>query len=328
MKLYIDIEHFEALASQLGHPQFKQCLQMLQQDCDIRLTFPKCELRPNSTRKKQVQDKINILFTELQRNRGNSQSVEENFLIPTLSESEKAYEHLTSLYFVDSPDVKKGLINPQIGDEIKALTSLYVDNRYIPSKQYNIRQMRDWSTIENETCICTDIILTDLYLFAQSDIHYQINAYDLINSLCKKSIGVKVNIVLFTLVTYKDGGVDRHLPIDTILRNIKDLVSAITGEEPYITIVNLSLREEHDRQIFTNYKAISSGDSFTYFEEKNGTIALVSKGRDLYANSHLDRGNLENSQNLIQDLQTYINNHSSGIYSIFGDKKSNFLQFP
>ena len=74
MKLYIDIEHFEALANQIGHPQFKQCLQMLQQDCDIRLTFPKCELRPNPTRKKQVQDKINILFTELQRNRGNSQT--------------------------------------------------------------------------------------------------------------------------------------------------------------------------------------------------------------------------------------------------------------
>lgn len=325
MNLYIDIEHFESLALSASHPQFLNCLQMLQNDCDMKLTFSKEKLIHID--KKKSREAVKMFITRFQTGKKNA-SVTENEQLPSLTGTSSDYEYLTSLYFVDSSDVKKGLINPQIGDEIKALTSLYVDNRYIPSKQYNIRQMRDWSTIENETCICTDIILTDLYLFAQSDIHYQINAYDLINSLCKKSIGVKVNIVLFTLVTYKDGGVDRHLPMDTILRNIKDLVSAITGEEPYITIVNLSLREEHDRQIFTNYKAISSGDSFTYFGEKNGTIALVSKGRDLYANSHLDRGNLENSQNLIQDLQTYINNHSSGIYSIFGDKKSNFLQFP
>lgn len=325
MNLYIDIEHFEALALSASHPQFHNCMQMLLNDCDLKLTFSKDRLINMS--KKKSRDAVKMFITRFQTGKKNA-PVAENEPLPSLTGTASDYEHLTSLYFVDSPEVTKGLINPRVGEEIDALISLYVNKRYIPSKQYNIRQMRDWSIIENDSCVCTDIILTDLYLFAQSDFHYQVNAYNLINSLCKKSIGVKVNIVIFTLETYKDGTMDRHILIDTIQRNIKNQVSIITGEVPYVTIVNLSLREEHDRQIFTNYKTISSGASFTYFEERNNTIAFVSRGRVLYANSHIDRGNLDNSQNLIKDLQTYINDHSSGIYSILGDKKSNFLQFP
>lgn len=268
-----------------------------------------------------------MLVTELQKNRGNSERVKENETIPANFDSAN-YNDLTSLFFVSTPTIPNGLICPPIGDEVKALTSLYVDKRYIPSKQYRTPDMRDWSILEKDSNICTDIILTDQYLFAQSDIHYQHNAYNLICSLCKKSIGVKVNVVIFTLPTYKDE-TDPNKPVlfNVIERQLKQQIAFITGIEPYVTFVKLPVREAHDRKIFTNYKSFSSGDSFKYFEEKRDGIHFVSNGTDLYSNTHIDRDNHKNAQLFIEDLQTIIDTRVAGINPIIGDRKSNFLHF-
>ena len=323
MKLYIDIEHFEALALSASHPQFPTCMQMLLNDCDLKLTFPKEKLR--NIGKKKSRDAVNMFITRFQTGKKNA-PVAEKEPLPTLTGSASDYEHLTSLYFVNSPEVKKGLINPQAGDEIKALTSLFVDERYIPTKQYFTPDFTDWSVVEKDSSICTDIIIVDQFLFAQSDIHYQENAYNLINSLCKKSVGADLNIVIFTRRQYKDEQKNSCvIPDATITRNIKGQVAAITGVEPNVTLVYISTVEKrHDRKIFTNYKTFNSGDTFTYFKNNS----FNSDGEDFYSNSHVDRSNCRNTERSIQILQEIVKNVANGVYSIIGDKKSNFLQFP
>ena len=325
MKLYIDKEHFKALAMSRSSEHFANCLKMLQQDCDIVLTFAKHEI-PNIG-KKQERLAAQDLIKQLQVNRGKSAPVAENGALPSFENTEENFEKYTSLYFVDSPNTQKGLICPPVGEEVKALSSLYVGNRYIPAKMYYTPDMRDWSVIEQDAISCTDIIITDQYLFAQSDIHYQKNAYDLICSLCKKSVDVKVNIVIFTLDTYKDGDTTGTVNFTSIARNLKSKVEKVTNIEPNITFVKLPIREEHDRNIFINYKSFSSGDSFKYFIERGGEVVFVSNGRYLYANTHIDRDIHKISKRFIEDLQKIVDGRVKGLNSIIGDKKSNFLQF-
>lgn len=298
-------------------------MQMLQNDCDVKLTFSKEKLK-NIDRKKS-REAVKMFITRLQTGKRN-ESITENESLPTLTNTVSDYEHLTSLYFVDSPDVKKGLINPQKGDEIKAFTSLYVDDRLIPTRQYFTPAFTDWSVVEKDSTICTDIIIVDQFLFAQSDIYYQENAYNLINSLCKKSAGVKVNIVIFTRRQYKDEQKNSCvIPDATIIRNIKEQVMGITGVEPNVTLVIISTVEKrHDRKIYTNYKTFNSGDTFTYFKNN----CFTSSGDDFYSNSHVDRANCYNTKQSIQILQEVVYNVANGVYSLIGDKKSNFLTFP
>lgn len=325
MKLYIDIEHFKSLAMSSSSEQFGSIVQMLRHDCDIVLTFAKQDLYITS--KKQAVLKIDSLWKQFQTNRGKLETLEENGEIPTFSVPENNFEDYTSLYFVDSSKIIRGLQCPAVGEEIKALTGMYVNNRYIPTKQYHTPEMRDWSQIENDSCSCTDIIITDQYLFAQSDIYYQKNAYDLICALCQKSKNVKVNIVIFTLATYKDGDINREVNFLSIERNLKRKVEEVIGEEPNITFVKLPIKSVHDRKIFTNYKSFSSGDSYKYFIESNGEIQFASNGMDLYSNTHIDRDNLRNAQLFIAHLQEVVNDRAGGLSSISGDKKSNFLHF-
>lgn len=325
MKLYIDKEHFKALAMSRSSEHFANCLKMLQQDCDIVLTFAKHEI-PNIGKKKEILA-AQELIKQLQVNRGKSERVKDNEALPSFENTEENFEKYTSLYFVDSPNTQKGLICPPVGGEVKALTNLYVDNRYIPTTQYLVPEMQDWSIIEKDSCLSTDIIITDKYLFAQSDIQYERNAYNLIGSLCKNSVGKQVNIVIFTLGSYKDETKkNRDVPFITIQRNIKEKVKEIIGQEPHLTIVQLPISTAHDRKIFTNYKSFSSGPSFSdYFKE--GKDENDSDGIDFYSNTHIDRKNLRNAQYFINYLQSIVDGRVKGLNSIIGDKKSNFLHF-
>lgn len=325
MKLYIDIEHFRSLAMSASNEHWKECTEMLQHDCDIMLTAAKNDLMNGC--KKNVANAVGMLLTLLQRNRGKSEKVEENASLPSTF-NPSACENLTSLYFVEQSDViPKGLICPPIGSEVKALTSLYVGNRYIPTKKYLVPEMRDWSIIENDSNSCTDIIITDRYLFAQSDLQYEKNAYNLVCSLCENCTGEVINVVIFTLNSYKDESLESHdIPLTTIQRQLKERVKKVTEKEIKLTIVLLPISDAHDRKIFTNYKSFSSGPSYSnYF--KDGTEYSTSNGLDLYSNTHIDRENYRIAQYEIKYLQDIVDKRKSGINSIIGDKESNFLNF-
>lgn len=330
MRIYFDIDHFKSLAKLASHPLFKDCVAMLQRNLDIYFLFKKIDLlKPD---KKQVLDAVKMLITEMQRNRG-SQKVVEIDSLPVFGQEKCSFEDLTAIYMSHIPNgIESGVLHAEVGEEVNTLAQLFVDNRYIPTKQYSIPKMRDWSLIDKEATSCSDIIIADRYLFAQTDIHYQVNAYDLIRSLCAKIKNSRINITIFTLPQYPytdpNGRTQMaSIDFDAIIRSLTQQVEEITCVKPKITIVKLPVREEHDRTIFTNYKLFNSGDSFKYFEESANGVTLISKGRFLYVNSHIDRENLNNSKSFIEAMQDIINDRKNGLASIKGDKESNFLYF-
>ncbi len=240
-------------------------------------------------------------------------------------------EQLSSVYMLDSENVKEWaetgcLLIAEKGKELDIIKKLQISNTFVPTKQFRIRSMHDWSILGANCTPCTDIIIVDQYLFSQSELEYEVNSYSLIEQICKWAKSSTVNIVIFTLKDYKDGENRFDVPFVTIERKLKDKLYHQIGVKPNITFVILPIQEQHDRTILTNYKMYTSGDSFKYF--KDGTnVSLCTHGEWLYISSLHDDDVLQNAKDFIHDLQEIIDKVKGGLMSIMGDRKSLFLKF-
>ena len=184
--------------------------------------------------------------------------------------------------------------------------------------------MTDWSLVKTNASPCTDIVIIDQYFFAQSDLLYMYNSYNILENLAQWNKGHALNIVIFTFAHFKEKEAVCDVPFTTIERQIKNRISAISGIEPNLTFVKLPTSKEHDRTIITNYKMFVSGDSFTYFKDHGEN---KSKGRWFYVHTHGDKETREQAIAYLQDLQSLVNDLKNGLTSIIGDRKSNFLKF-
>ena len=187
---------------------------------------------------------------------------------------------------------------------------------------------------------CTDIIINDLFLFAQSEIEYEANSYKLIEELCKLSVGQVVNIVIVTKLNFKmrekkgDEWKDISHTINTtaIRKRIKSISKDITNQEAKITIIALDDEDYaknriHDRTIFTNYKLYISGDSFKYYLEKvANSTRFISHGIWFGVCSLYDDEHNKIAQRFLKDVQDVI--ASAKDHLIIGDRESNFLNIP
>ena len=319
MNVYFDLPNLRSYAKAGGNPHFMPCTDMMRQNFNIHFNFDKSAL---SKEKKQSQQSIMTVLKQLTRNRGNSESLIWNESFPSRPLDANLYssmtnEQLTSLYFLDDENIEEMvqhgcLLFASEGNEIKALESLLIEGRVLPTKTYNIRKMSNWKIIEDNTSPCTDIIIIDPYLFAQSDILYEFNSYQIIEHLSKVN-NYEVNVVIFT---------SKGNPFSTIDRQIKEKI----GHKLSLTFVIIpeGKFKEHDRTIITNYKMFDSGDSFTYFNDKGENL---SHGKWLHVNSCGDKDIRELSLQYIKELQLLIDERKSGLNSIIGDKKSNLLNF-
>lgn len=321
MKIYIDLEHYISFLSRESDEHYINCVHMLQCDLDIHFTFAKDELLKL---KKDIKAKSDRLFNKLQTNRGKSSPIQWNAQTPTIQFDGTTISDLFStIYFLSKNDDEYSELNvlfTKKGDEIKRLTNLYIEKRYIPSKQYSIRDMQDWSVIQQNSSPCTDIIIVDRYLFAIPEAFYDDNIFSILASLSHQVVNIQ-NIVVFTLPYYLYNDKPFGIRFDYIEKEIKQLIFNRTGKTPNVTFVELKKGtpyDKHDRYIITNYKCFASGDSFNYFEGKN----LKTKGDWLMIHSLLDRDNLGIIMEYLGTLQEIIKN-----CSIRGDKKSNYLQF-
>lgn len=321
MNVYFDLPNLRAYAKAGGHKDFQSCVALMRQNYNIKFRFDKAQL---SKEKKQSYQCIMNLVKLLTRNRGDSEPFKWNESYPPSPLSETMYlkmskEQLTSIYFLSDNNIqeisKQGcLLFASEGNEINVLSNLLIDEQAIPTKKYPIRKMVDWSVIRKNSSPCTDIIIIDPYLFAQSDTLFEYNSYSLIENLTQVNTH-HVNVVIFTMKT--------EVPFNMIYRNLKERI----GEKISITFVNLPNTgkwKEHDRTIITNYKMFDSNPSFTYFDEHGKNIC---NGRWLNVNSHGHKDVCELSINYIEDLQEMIDDRKKGLNTIIGDKISNFLDF-
>lgn len=335
MNVYFDIANLRSYAKQGSHQNFKACTNMLRQNFDLCFTFKKEDVQRE---KKQNLANIMNLMRQLTSNRGDSKPFEWDVAFPKRPLKDDLYDSLTkeqlmSVYLLDDSNinafVQHGcLLFAAEGDEIKALSNLFIEGQMIATKQYNQRHMTDWSVIAQNASPCTDIIIVDRYLFAQSDRLYERNSYKVIEHLAKWNKGRALNIVVFTLPEFKINKDDiTSVPFPTIERQLKKKLKEQTGGEHNITFVKMPLGKEiceHDRYIITNYKMFDSGDSYKYFDENGNN---TSKGRLFHVSTHGDKECREQSLEIIDDLQKLIDEVKGGLLNITGDRKSNFFTF-
>ncbi len=332
MNIYIDFDNLCSYSSKGGSESFAACNEMLRHNFNIYFTFPKFTL---NTCKKKVRDTIMILMKSLTRSRGSfSNKIEWDSAFPGRNLTDRFYEGLTveqlmSIYWLSDDSAKTmqshgSLLIASVGKELESLLQLFIEGEAYPAKKYSIREMTDWSVIGNNVSPCTDIVIIDPYLFAQSDFLYEKNAFKVISKAAGHVKFHPINIVIFTNVQYKDKERYTEIPIKSIQRRLKESLKEMCGAEPNITIVKLPPKEEHDRTIITNYKVFISGDSFKYFDE-NGKN--VSHGRWFDVCSLAHKENRELVINYLHDLQNIINNQEKGLLNVLGDKKSYFLRF-
>lgn len=331
MNVYFDLANLRSYAKSGGHPDFFTCTDMLRQNFNIRFTFDKAQIQKE---KKQAQMSIMNLMKQLSRNRGDSEAIKWNDNYPPRPLSEELYdkmdfEKLTSVYLLDDGNIKEMvnhgcLLFAEEGNEMKALDNLLVAGK--PStKAYAVKEMKDWSLLEDNASPCTDIIVVDPYFFAQSDLLYEYNSYKVMECLAKWNKTHSLNIVIFTFPQHKDGANTMcDIPFTMIGRQLKGRLQALTDATPNITFVKLPHGKEHDRTIITNYKMFDSGNSFTYFNDKGEN---KSSGRWFHVHTHGDRDTRAQALDYLRDLQQLVDDLKSGLSSIIGDKKSNFLKF-
>lgn len=333
MDAYIDFQNFCSYLSSMSNQDFQKCNEVLLSNCDIFFTFEKGQMLKT---KKEVQKRFQHWITTATTNRkGRQNKWECDFPPRPLNNNihdSFTHEQLSSIYMLEGEHVKEWadsgcLLIAKKGEELNTIKNLQIANAFIPTKQFRIRDLVDWSIFGDNSSPCTDILFVDRYVFAQSDHEYTVNSYALIEQLCKWAKNTTVNIVFFTLQSFKDEAQQNHnIPTPTIIRNLKAKLKDRIGIEPNITFVFMPDKDQHDRTIFTNYKMYTSGDSYKYFKD-GANVSLCTYGEWMYVNSLCDMDNLNNAKAFVADLQKIVDKVKTGLMSIIGDKKCRFLKF-
>lgn len=316
----------------MSNQEFSECNAALLSSCDLCFTFDK-----NKLFKAEKNVRINFdLWSRLATKNRNGKENRWNVNFPSRPVNENIHstftkEQLSSIYMIDDENLNDWentgcLLIAHKGKELDVIKKLQIAGKFNSTKQFRIKSMSDWSVIRNNSAPCTDIILVDRYIFAQSDFEYNINSYALLEQLCKWANETTVKIVIFTLSRYLNNHHNKDIPFLKIKRNLKSRLKKIIGIEPCITFVILPKKEQHDRTIFTNYKMYTSGDSFKYFKDKEN-VSLCTHGEWMYISSLHDKDNHDNAKEFLNDLQTIVDNVKSRSDSVKGDKKSSYLHF-
>lgn len=349
MKLYIDLDNLKSLANN----QDSEIMKLIRENFDVFYTFDEEDI------KKEKRQKI-LKIENWQKNLSSGRmgkGICYDSGLPSFSENDNSTLHpkdeLQSVFLINNDFiVPNGLITSRNCSGVDALRNLLIENKCIPAKFYYTRPEKDkeiqkWEIVSKNVSTCTDIIINDLYMFAQSDTEYESNSYKLIEELCKKSIGQRLNIVIVTKMcfnmyekkkqkdgTYKDISVEYQISKSSIIRNLKRITNDITGNEANITIVaqqnDPRNKRIHDRTIFTNYKLFISGDSFKYYRDKNSDTSMstefISRGLWFGVCSLFDDEHNKIAKRFLDDIQEIIDeSRTLQINPIFGDGESNFL---
>lgn len=350
MKLYIDLENLKSLANN----QDSEIMRLIKENFDVFYTFDEQDI------KKEKRQKI-VKIENWQKNLSSGRmgkGVCYNAFLPSFCEEENGTvtpkDELQSVFLINNEIIlPNGLITSRNCSGIEALSNLLIESRCVPAKFYYTRpekgkEIQKWEIVSKNVSPCTDIIINDLYMFAQSDTEYESNSYKLIEELCKKTVGQRLNIVIVTKKgfnmyekekqedgSFKTGSVSYLISTETIIRNLKRIAKEVTNFEANVTII--AQRDEpidkriHDRTIFTNYKLFISGDSFKYYRDKVGenpnTTEFISHGLWFGVCSLFDDEHRKIAKRFLDDIQEIIDeSRRLPIKTIFGDGESNYLE--
>lgn len=334
MNIYIDKPNLLSVVRSAKKENYSDCMRMLKDNFTIFFTFAKKDIVSLEQNDKQdVMQWLTQMVSGI--NNDNREPIKWESLFPErpLNFSTFTSEQLSSVYCLSKSSDPKlesytqrgNLIIVSEGQEIEALSNLFIDSLQYTKNIFH--KINSWSDIEKYISPCTDIIITDLYIFSSPDL-YQQNIYTLIRSLCGKLRNSRVNIVIFTLKSNfdKTSKIEFEPDWDTIYSKIRKCADKHSSLNVTFVTASKQTLEEHDRTIFTNYKYFASGDSYNYFDS-NGL--KITNGRYLHAHSHADKDNEADSKIFVKDMQKIIDNikRLNNDSLLKKDKISNFLNF-
>ena len=339
MELYIDINNLKSFIKSKDSDDFDDCKRMLRRQLHVVYNFDKEMLKSEPI--------LQQFVTMISEGRGLSEE-SDKFLPSTAIFPERPIKansysnwncrELSSVYLIydiDSRKLKnKGcVLLGETGEELSILMKLFCGMDYDFHHLYDLQKnFNSWEqlTADNQTLPCTDIIINDRYLFA--------NTYDLVECNLRPLLSVlagnvknRINVVVFTKYCATDKE-KKHTAllefgIEKATDIIKNTLQKVTGMRPNVTFVasNINDKIPHDRFIITNYRLIRSGDSFLYFDTKGKKIT---NGGALDIDSMANHETYTFVQSLLEKLQaSYDDIKRLNNDMIIGSKESKYINF-
>ena len=330
MELYIDINNLKSFIKSKDSDDFDDCKRMLRRQLHVVYNFDKEMLKSEPI--------LQQFVTMISEGRGLSEE-SDKFLPSTAifperpikanSYSNWNWRELSSVYLIDDIDSRKlknkgCVLLGETGEELSILMKLFCGMDYDFHHLYDLQKnFNSWEqlTADNQTLPCTDIIINDRYLLA--------NSYDLVECNLRPLLTVlagnvknRINVVVFTKnKTLLEFGKDKA---DAIIKNT---LLKVTGMKPNVTFVTSNDNDKipHDRFIVTNYRLIRSGDSFLYFDTKGKKIT---NGGALDIDSMANHETYTFVQSLLEKLQaSYDDIKRLNNDMIIGSKESKYINF-
>lgn len=330
MELYIDINNLKSFIKSKDSDDFDDCKRMLRRQLHVVYNFDKEMLKSEPI--------LQQFVTMISEGRGLSEE-SDKFLPSTAifperpikanSYSNWNWRELSSVYLIDDIDSRKlknkgCVLLGETGEELSILMKLFCGMDYDFHHLYDLQKnFNSWEqlTADNQTLPCTDIIINDRYLLA--------NSYDLVECNLRPLLTVlagnvknRINVVVFTKnKTLLEFGKDKA---DAIIKNT---LLKVTGMKPNVTFVTSNDNDKipHDRFIITNYRLIRSGDSFLYFDTKGKKIT---NGGALDIDSMANHETYTFVQSLLENLQaSYDDIKRLNNDMIIGSKESKYIHF-
>jgi len=321
MNAYIEIESLRSFIRQRNDDRYGECLRMLKRNLDLHFSFSKSEALSDPA----IQSWIIGLTAGAIAKKPAWDSVYPDPENELTLDNIKNIDQLCAVYLLDDEEPQRmsnAILVSCCGRELDTLSKLYVtaeDQEF--EFETSAASIGNWKNLGAYATPCTDILISDRYILNRKSLLGK-NLYSIINTLVQKTSHLSINIVIMV----ERNAIDADIDLDNVSETIKENVEDIVGAEPNVTFVLCSQQPKkvlfHDRLILTNYRAITSGDSFNYFNEqgkvKTGgfgiTISSLAKRCDYVQDRVIDT--------YCTQLQ---NELSSAI--IQGDRKSNFLKF-
>ena len=206
MELYIDINNLKSFIKSKDSDDFDDCKRMLRRQLHVVYNFDKEMLKSEPI--------LQQFVTMISEGRGLSEE-SDKFLPSTAifperpikanSYSNWNWRELSSVYLIDDIDSRKlknkgCVLLGETGEELSILMKLFCGMDYDFHHLYDLQKnFNSWEqlTADNQTLPCTDIIINDRYLFA--------NTYDLVECNLRPLLSVlagnvknRINVVVFT----------------------------------------------------------------------------------------------------------------------------------
>lgn len=330
MDAYIEIDSLRSLIKQNNDERYDECKRMMKRNLNLHFLFSEDEAFSDPLIQNWVKrDMMSGVKADLSKPNMLSKVPVWNCPFPNaeyeLPLSEMSIDKLCSIYLLDDDEpqsISKAMLVSYLNHEIDTMSHLFVDSNFDFIHHISISKMRSWGELEPFMAPCTDVIIADRYVLSDSR-RINNNLYRIIKAVVSKTRDCSINIV----IVVEFGSID-NVDLEDIYNKIKDFVFDIVGAEPHVTFVLCKKNSTseplfHDRLILTNYRYVTSGDSFKYFDN-NGQ--LKTGGRSLTIQSLAENCDFV-KRIIIDEIVSQIQKELKTAVRIIGDKRSRFLSF-